>query len=107
MELHMVSTRMSAVLLTCYAPVSVTAQRVQAGPCHSRQARQGHRQASMQAAAEPNKLWGGRFTGAIDPLMEKFNESLPFDKRLWREDLQVLARILAMPQHANIALLCR
>ena len=50
-------------------------------------------------AAEPKKLWGGRFTGAIDPLMEKFNESLPFDKRLWREDLQVRARlaVLAMP----------
>jgi argininosuccinate lyase len=43
----------------------------------------------MKAGAEPKKLWGGRFTGATDPLMEKFNESLPFDKRLWREDLQV------------------
>ena len=42
----------------------------------------------MQTRAEPKKLWGGRFTGATDPLMEKFNESLPFDKRLWREDLQ-------------------
>ena len=35
------------------------------------------------------KLWGGRFTGATDPLMEKFNESLPFDKRMWKEDIQV------------------
>lgn len=34
------------------------------------------------------KLWGGRFTGATDPLMEKFNESLPFDRRMWKEDLQ-------------------
>lgn len=34
------------------------------------------------------KLWGGRFTGKIDPLMEQFNESLPFDKRMWKEDLQ-------------------
>eukprot|EP00884_Botryococcus_braunii_P003074 jgi/Botrbrau1/12768/Bobra.0238s0007.1 len=33
------------------------------------------------------KLWGGRFTGKTDPLMEKFNESLPFDKRMWREDI--------------------
>jgi hypothetical protein len=41
--------------------------------------------------AEAKKLWGGRFTGAVDPLMEKFNESLPFDKRLWHEDLQVSA----------------
>lgn len=38
---------------------------------------------------EQKKLWGGRFTGATDPLMEKFNESLPFDKRMWREDLMV------------------
>ena len=38
---------------------------------------------------EQKKLWGGRFTGATDPLMEKFNESLPFDKRMWREDLLV------------------
>ena len=38
---------------------------------------------------EQKKLWGGRFTGATAPLMEKFNESLPFDKRMWREDLLV------------------
>lgn len=43
------------------------------------------------AAAEadaPKKLWGGRFTGATDPLMDKFNESLPFDKRMWAEDIR-------------------
>lgn len=34
------------------------------------------------------KLWGGRFTGAVDPLMEKFNASLPFDRRMWKEDLE-------------------
>lgn len=34
------------------------------------------------------KLWGGRFSGATDPLMEKFNASITFDKRLWREDLE-------------------
>lgn len=33
------------------------------------------------------KLWGGRFTGAIDPLMEKFNASIGFDYRLWQADL--------------------
>ena len=37
------------------------------------------------------KLWGGRFTGKTDPLMEKFNESLPFDKRMWAEDIRVRA----------------
>ncbi|KAH9502910.1 hypothetical protein Btru_074762 [Bulinus truncatus] len=37
---------------------------------------------------EGNKLWGGRFTGAVDPLMEKFNASIHFDKRMWKADLQ-------------------
>jgi argininosuccinate lyase len=44
------------------------------------------------------KLWGGRFTGATDPLMEQFNASLSFDRRLWRADIlgsQAYARGLA------------
>jgi hypothetical protein len=51
--------------------------------------------AAPQAApseAPAAKLWGGRFTGKTDPLMEKFNESLPFDKRMWAEDIRVRAR---------------
>jgi argininosuccinate lyase len=32
-------------------------------------------------------LWGGRFTGANDPLMACFNASLPFDRRLWEADI--------------------
>ena len=32
-------------------------------------------------------LWGGRFEGATDALVWKFNQSLPFDRRLWREDI--------------------
>ena len=46
-------------------------------------------EAPAASGGEQKKLWGGRFTGKTDPLMEKFNESLPFDKRMWREDLQV------------------
>ncbi|MCL4860305.1 MAG: argininosuccinate lyase, partial [Caldilineaceae bacterium] len=45
-----------------------------------------------------NKLWGGRFTGKTDPLMEAFNESLRFDRRLWAADIegsQAYARALA------------
>lgn len=45
--------------------------------------------AAPPAAGEQKKLWGGRFTGKTDPLMEKFNESLPFDKRMWAEDIRV------------------
>lgn len=43
-------------------------------------------------ASNTKKLWGGRFTGATDPLMEKFNESLPFDRRMWHEDTRVRRR---------------
>jgi len=29
----------------------------------------------------------GRFSGETDPLMEQFNASFPYDKRMWRQDL--------------------
>jgi argininosuccinate lyase len=44
------------------------------------------------------KLWGGRFTGKTDPLMEAFNASIGFDRRLWEADIigsQAYARALA------------
>ena len=50
------------------------------------------------AATSEKKLWGGRFTGATDPLMEKFNASIGSDKRMWREDIegsQAYARALS------------
>ncbi|KAI9348104.1 argininosuccinate lyase [Obelidium mucronatum] len=31
-------------------------------------------------------LWGGRFTGAVDPLMHEFNQSFVFDQRMWDAD---------------------
>jgi argininosuccinate lyase len=43
------------------------------------------------------KLWGGRFTGETDPLMEAFNASIHFDRRLWHADIlgsQAYARAL-------------
>ena len=30
----------------------------------------------------------GRFSGETDPLMEKFNASLPYDKRMWKQDIK-------------------
>lgn len=33
------------------------------------------------------KLWEGRFSGKLDPLMENFNASIGFDKRLWKSDI--------------------
>ena len=31
---------------------------------------------------------GGRFKGGTDPIMEKFNESISFDKRMWAQDIK-------------------
>lgn len=48
------------------------------------------------------KLWGGRFTGKTDPLMEEFNASISFDRRMWQADIQgsqAYARALA---HAHL-----
>jgi argininosuccinate lyase len=33
-------------------------------------------------------LWGGRFTGGLDPLMVTYNESLPFDKVIYAQDIR-------------------
>lgn len=34
------------------------------------------------------KLWGGRFEGKSDPLVERFTASIGFDRRLWQADIQ-------------------
>ncbi|MGH2524627.1 MAG: argininosuccinate lyase, partial [Anaerolineales bacterium] len=34
------------------------------------------------------KLWGGRFSQDLDSLAHQFNASLPFDQRLWEEDVR-------------------
>ncbi|XP_063581780.1 argininosuccinate lyase isoform X5 [Pongo abelii] len=39
-------------------------------------------------ASESGKLWGGRFVGAVDPIMEKFNASIAYDRHLWEVDVQ-------------------
>jgi argininosuccinate lyase len=35
-----------------------------------------------------SKLWGGRFEGDTDSAAKRLNDSLPFDQRLWREDIE-------------------
>ena len=35
-----------------------------------------------------NKPWGGRFEGSTDKLMERFNASIGFDRRLYRADIE-------------------
>ncbi|KAF4981787.1 hypothetical protein FZEAL_2460 [Fusarium zealandicum] len=36
---------------------------------------------------ESSMLWGGRFTGGLDPLMVKYNESIFFDRVLYKQDI--------------------
>lgn len=36
----------------------------------------------------PSRSWGGRFVGAVDPIMEKFNSSITYDRHLWEVDVQ-------------------
>ncbi|MBI2340191.1 MAG: argininosuccinate lyase [Deltaproteobacteria bacterium] len=46
---------------------------------------------------QQKKAWGGRFERGEHPLMEAFNSSLPFDRRLYAEDIEgsrVHARML-------------
>ena len=38
---------------------------------------------------EGPKLWGGRFTGKTDPIMEEFNASISYDRRLCFVDIRV------------------
>ena len=33
-------------------------------------------------------MWSGRFSGKPDKLMQEFSQSVSFDQRLWREDIQ-------------------
>ncbi|KAJ2006836.1 argininosuccinate lyase [Coemansia thaxteri] len=42
----------------------------------------------MTSASGATKLWGGRFSGETDPLMEAFNESIHFDRRMYAADIR-------------------
>ncbi|KAK3388752.1 argininosuccinate lyase [Sordaria brevicollis] len=42
---------------------------------------------SGQAKPSENMLWGGRFTGGLDPLMVQYNESIHFDRALYAQDI--------------------
>lgn len=39
------------------------------------------------SAPKENMLWGGRFTGGLDPLMTTYNESIHFDRALYAQDI--------------------
>lgn len=48
------------------------------------------------------KLWGGRFTGEESKLMEEFNNSLSFDRRLYHEDITGSLAHVKMLQECKI-----
>ncbi|KAK5953883.1 argininosuccinate lyase [Knufia fluminis] len=37
---------------------------------------------------QENMLWGGRFTGGLDPLMVTYNESIHFDRIIYAQDIR-------------------
>ncbi|MEB3414512.1 argininosuccinate lyase [Alteriqipengyuania sp. WL0013] len=41
-------------------------------------------------------MWGGRFAGGPSAIMREINASIPFDKRLWREDIEASKAHVAM-----------
>lgn len=41
----------------------------------------------MSSATSAGKLWGGRFSSDTDELVKLLNNSLPFDRRMWRQDI--------------------
>ena len=41
-------------------------------------------------------MWGGRFSGGPSAIMREINASIPFDKRLWRQDIRASKVHVAM-----------
>lgn len=44
--------------------------------------------ANDQTKPEAGKLWGGRFTGGLDPIMTQYNESIYFDRAFFSQDIR-------------------
>lgn len=42
----------------------------------------------MASRPSANMLWGGRFTGGLDPLMVAYNESIYFDRANYAQDIR-------------------
>lgn len=49
----------------------------------------GSSPAPAQAQAQPKeaKLWGGRFEEGVTDVVERFTESISFDKKLYKQDI--------------------
>lgn len=50
----------------------------------------------------PKPLWGGRFSAAPTGELERFGASLPFDKRMWRQDIRGSKAHAAMLAHQGV-----
>ena len=44
--------------------------------------------AAASTKPEAGKLWGGRFTGGLDPIMTQYNESIYFDRAFFSQDIR-------------------
>ncbi|KAI9879490.1 MAG: hypothetical protein M1830_008366 [Pleopsidium flavum] len=42
---------------------------------------------SKTTTSTPGKLWGGRFTGGLDPLMTEYNQSIYYDRAFYAQDI--------------------
>ena len=53
--------------------------------------------------ASPNKaLWGGRFEAQPTEFLQRYGASLPFDKRMWAEDIQGSKAHAKMLAHVGV-----
>ena len=41
----------------------------------------------QMTTSAPGKLWGGRFTGGLDPLMTEYNQSIYYDQAFYKQDI--------------------
>jgi argininosuccinate lyase len=56
----------------------------------------------MASAPGKNMLWGGRFTGGLDPLMVAFNESIYIDRAIYAQDIAGSVAFARANQKAGI-----
>ena len=57
---------------------------------------------SKTVADAPKPLWAGRFSAAPTGELERFGASLPFDKRMWRQDIRGSKAHAAMLAHQGV-----
>ena len=58
--------------------------------------------AAPTSSDAPKPLWGGRFSAAPTGELERFGASLPFDKRMWRQDIRGSKAHAAMLAHQGV-----